>query len=435
MSVASIGKYRWFVVALLFFATTINYLDRYVMGLIKPFIEKKFLWTETDYGHIVMAFSSAYALGLLLSGRFIDRVGTKIGYAVSITIWSLAAMAHALVTTTFGFGMVRALLGFGESGNFPSAIRAVTEWFPKKERALATGIFNSGTNIGAVVAPAVVPWIAVHYGWQLAFVWTGSIGFLWLACWLLFFQVPNRSKRLTPSEYAHIHSDLQTDSQAVGRVAWLRLFRVPQTWAFVFGKFLTDPIWWFFLFWLPSYFSSSYHLDLQRIGPPIIVIYTSSSIGSIGGGWLSSWLIKRGWPVFKARKTTMLIVALCVLPVVCIQYVHNLWVIVAMISLAAACHQAWSANIFTTASDMFPKHAISSIVGIGGMAGSVGGILFPMLVGFVLDHYRLAGSINRGYNILFVVCGCAYLVAWLVMHAFAPTMKQVNLDQLSRPSC
>jgi MFS transporter, ACS family, hexuronate transporter len=431
MSIAPIGKYRWIVVVLLFFATTINYLDRYVMGLIKPYIEKRFNWTETDYSHIVIAFSSAYALGLLLSGRFIDLVGTKLGYALSIVIWSCAAMAHALVTTTLGFTAARAMLGFGESGNFPSAVRAVTEWFPKKERALATGIFNSGTNIGAVVAPAAVPWIAITYGWQQAFVWTGAIGFLWLICWLIFFHLPAKTRKLSQAEYAYIHSDDISEAGPNPKVSWIKLFTVRQTWAFVFGKFLTDPIWWFFLFWLPSYFSSSYHLNLQRIGLPIIIIYTSSTIGSIGGGWFSSWLIKEGWAVFRARKTAMLLFALGIVPVVFIQYINNLWLIVGMISLAAACHQAWSANIFTTASDMFPKNAISSIVGIGGMAGSVGGILFPILVGILLDHYKLAGNITNGYNILFVICGCAYLVAWWVMHIFSPRMEPVSPASIS----
>jgi MFS transporter, ACS family, hexuronate transporter len=425
------GNFRWWVVLLLFCATTINYLDRQVVGLLKPYIEKDFNWTETDYSHIVMAFSAAYALGLLLFGRLIDLIGTRVGYAISITVWSIAAMGHALAASTFGFGVMRSLLGLGESGNFPSAIRAVTEWFPKKERALATGIFNSGANIGAVAAPALIPWIALTYGWKEAFIWTGAIGFIWLFFWLVFYQVPAKKKKLSKAEYEHIHSDEAVGQGNQKRVSWKRLFLVKQTWAFVFGKLLTDPVWWFFLFWLPSYFSSAYHLDLKNIGLPLIVVYTATSVGSIGGGWLSSRMIRIGWPVYKARKTVMLIFALCVIPVVFIQYVHNMWLIVAMISLAAACHQAWSANIYTVASDMFPRSAISSVIGIGGMAGSVGGILFPLLVGAVLDHYKLAGNIGAGYNIIFVICGCAYLLAWLVMNYFAPTMKQVEPDQLS----
>jgi len=424
------GYVRWGVVVLLFAATTINYLDRQVIGLLKPFIEKDFNWTETDYSHIVIAFSAAYALGLLCFGRLVDLVGTRIGYVISITVWSLAAMAHALVSSTLGFGSVRALLGFGESGNFPTAIRAVTEWFPKKERALATGIFNAGANIGAVVAPAIIPWIAVNYGWKEAFVWTGAIGFIWLIFWLVFYQVPAKKKNLSKEEFTYIHSDDGGTILPQQKVTWRKLFVVRQTWAFVFGKLLTDPVWWFFLFWLPSYFSTTYHLDLKNIGLPLIVVYTATSIGSVGGGWLSSWLIKKGWPVARARKTSMFIFAICVLPVVLIQYMHNMWVIVAVISLAAACHQAWSANIYTVASDMFPKNAISSVIGIGGMAGSVGGILFPFLVGALLDHYKIAGHIGTGYNIIFVICGCAYLLAWGVMHYFAPSQKPVGTEQL-----
>jgi len=430
MSNQASGNFRWWVVVLLFAATTINYLDRQVIGLLKPYIEKDFGWSETDYSHIVIAFSAAYALGLLLFGRFIDIIGTRIGYALSITMWSIAAMAHALVSSTLGFGAVRALLGLGESGNFPSAVRAVTEWFPKKERAFATGIFNSGANIGAVAAPAIIPWLAIAYGWKQAFVWTGATGFLWLICWLLFYEVPSRKKKLSRAEYDFIHSDQDEQLGPQLKVAWGKLFTVRQTWAFVFGKLLTDPIWWFFLFWLPSYFSATYHLDLKNIGLPLIVVYTATSIGSIGGGWLSSRLIQIGWPVNKARKRSMLAFAFCVVPVIFIQYVQSMWVIVAVISLAVACHQAWSANIYTVASDMFPKNAISSVIGIGGMAGSVGGILFPFFVGAVLDHYKRAGNISSGYNLIFVICGCSYLVAWVLMHLFAPSMKRVEPEIL-----
>ncbi|MDN3547726.1 MFS transporter [Mucilaginibacter aquaedulcis] len=428
MKETKVGNYRWVVVTLLFFATTINYLDRQVIGLLKPVLEIQFHWTETDYGYIVMAFSTAYAIGLLAFGGFIDKIGTKLGYTISLIVWSIAAMLHAIVKSTFGFGVVRAALGIGESGNFPAAIKVVAEWFPKKERALATGIFNSGANIGAVVAPIMVPWILGVYGWQMAFIITGAIGFIWLIFWWIYYEIPSKHKKILKAEFDHIHSDLDA---AVGKdeskIKWVQLFGIRQTWTFVIGKFLTDPIWWFFLFWLPSYFSSTFNLDLKRPSLPLILVYTATSIGSIGGGYLSSYFIKKGWPVFKARKTSMFIFALCVLPIISAKYATNIWQAVALISLAAAAHQAWSANIFTTASDMFPKRALSSIVGIGGMAGSVGGILFPLLVGNILEFYKEAGHLTTGYNIIFLICGCAYLLAWFIMHLLSPKMKPVNL--------
>lgn len=423
-----VGNYRWVVVALLFFATTINYLDRQVIGLLKPTLEQEFNWTELDYSHIVMAFSAAYALGLLVFGKLIDKIGTKLGYSISIVIWSVAAISHALAKSTFGFGVARAALGVGEAGNFPAAIKAIAEWFPKRERALATGIFNSGANIGAVVAPIMVPAILGAYGWQEAFIITGAIGFIWLIFWLIFYEVPSRHKRLTAEEYAFIHSDSeQVVIEAKGSVSWARLLSIKQTWAFIFGKLLTDPIWWFFLFWLPSYFSSTFHLDLTKPSLPLAVVYTATTVGSIGGGYLSSYFIKKGWPVFKARKTSMLIFALCVVPIVAARYATDIWTAVGLISLAAAAHQAWSANIFTIASDVFPKRAVSSVVGIGGMAGAVGGFLFPALIGFILDTYKNAGNIVGGYNIIFIICGFAYLLAWLLMYSLAPKMKQVEV--------
>ncbi len=422
-----IGKYRWTVVALLFFATTINYLDRQVIGLLKPTLEAQFNWTEIDYSNIVMAFTAAYALGLLVFGRFIDTIGTKMGYIISIIVWSVAAMAHAAARSTFGFGAARAALGIGESGNFPAAIKAVAEWFPKKERALATGIFNSGANIGAVVAPIMVPWILGAYGWQEAFIITGAIGFIWLIFWWIFYEIPEKQRRLSQPELEYIQSDDESSDAHGEKVKWGKLFGVRQTWAFFFGKFLTDPIWWFFLFWLPSYFSTTFEIDLKKPSLELAVIYTMTTIGSIGGGYLSGYFIKKGWPVFRARKIAMLIFALCVVPIMTAQFATNVWVAVALISLAAAAHQAWSANIFTTASDMFPKKAVSSVVGIGGMAGSIGGVLFPFFVGNLLEIYKTAGNISAGYNIIFLICGCAYLVAWLVMHFFAPKMERVNL--------
>lgn len=422
--------YRWVVVALLFFATTINYLDRQVIGFLKPTLEKEFSWTEEDYSHIVIAFQVAYSLGLLAFGRFIDKLGTKLGYTLSLVVWSLAAMLHALVRTTFGFGAVRAGLGLGESGNFPAAIKVVAEWFPKKERALATGIFNSGANIGAVAAPIMIPWILGAYNWQMAFLITGAIGFVWLIFWWIFYEIPSKHKAVNQAEFDYIHSDAEdalADGEVQQKIKWVELFGVRQTWAFVVGKFLTDPIWWFFLFWLPSYFSSTFKLDLTKPSLPLVLIYTATTIGSIGGGYLSSWFIKRGMPVFKARKTAMFLFALCVLPIFAARYATNIWQAVALIGLAAAAHQAWSANIFTTASDIFPKRALSSVVGIGGMAGSVGGIIFPLIVGWVLENYKEAGNITAGYNIIFSICASIYLLAWCIMHLLTPRMKAVKL--------
>jgi MFS transporter, ACS family, hexuronate transporter len=425
-----VGNYRWVVVALLFFATSINYLDRQVVSLLKPHLEKQFQWTETDYSHIVMAFTASYALGLLVFGNFIDKIGTKLGYTISLIIWSLAAMGHAIAKSTFGFGAARVALGLGESGNFPAAIKAVAEWFPKKERALATGIFNSGANIGQVAAPIIVPWIFGVYGWQMAFFLTGAVGFIWLIFWRVFYEKPSKHKKLTAAEYEFIHSD--TEEEVIhpgdtGKVSWIKLLSLRQTWTFVAGKLLTDPIWYFFLFWLPSYFSSRFDIDLKKPSLPLAIVYTVTTIGSIGGGYLSSWFIKKGWPVFKARKIAMLIFAFCVVPIISARFASNIWQVVGLIGLAAAAHQAWSANIFTTVSDVFPKKTISSVVGIGSMAGAVGGIFFPALIGYILESNKQAGHIVLGYNIIFLICGCAYLLAWIIMHFISPKMKKVDL--------
>jgi ACS family hexuronate transporter-like MFS transporter len=423
-------NYRWVVVGLLFFATTINYLDRQVIGFLKPTLQKDFQWSEGDYGHMVIIFQTAYAVGLLCFGGLIDRWGTKLGYTVSLIIWSVGAMLHGIAKSTLGFGFARTTLGLGESGNFPAAIKVVAEWFPKKERALVTGIFNSGANIGAVVAPVMVPWILGVYGWQMAFIITGAIGFIWLIFWWFLYEIPTRHKKINAAEFDHIHSDID-EAVVTGateeKVKWVKLFGIRQTWAFVAGKFLTDPIWYFFLFWLPSYFSSTFHLDLSKPSLPLVLVYTATTVGSIGGGYLSSRLIKSGMPVFTARKTAMFIFALCVVPIFAARYATNIWQAVGLISLAAAAHQAWSANIFTTASDVFPKRAVSSVVGIGGMAGSVGGIAFPFFIGWILDSTKAAGNITAGYNIIFTICACAYLLAWLIMHLLTPRMKIVKL--------
>ncbi|AWV97709.1 MFS transporter [Arcticibacterium luteifluviistationis] len=421
--------FRWTVVILLFTATTINYLDRQVIGLLKPTLEKAFSWTEKDYSYIVMAFTAAYAFGYLIFGRIIDKIGTKIGLSVSIFVWSVAAMGHALASSTFGFAFWRVLLGAGEAGNFPASIKTVAEWFPKKDRALATGIFNAGTNIGAVIAPLFVPWILGVYGWEMAFILTGAVGFVWLIFWWIMYERPERKKGVSQEELAYINSDVEEDDtgESDEGVSWGKLFSLRQTWAYVLGKFFSDPIWWFFLFWIPSYFSDIFDLDLKKPSIHIAVLYVVATIGSVGGGYLSGYFIKKGWPIYKARKATMLIVAFAVMPIMAAKYAPSIWWAVALISLACAAHQAWSANMFTTASDMFPKKAVSSVVGIGGLAGSVGGVLFPWLVGFILDKFELAGNIGAGYNIIFIICGFAYLIAWLCMHFLAPKMTKVKL--------
>ncbi len=417
-SLEKIGSYRWTICALLFFATTINYIDRQVLGILTPVLQKDIGWNEIDYGYIVTAFQAAYAIGLLVFGRVIDKVGTKIGYTVSIALWSIAAMGHALVKTAFGFGVARFSLGLGESGNFPAAIKSTAEWFPKKERALATGIFNSGANIGAVVAPLVVPWLTLTWGWQEAFIFTGLLGFIWVVLWVWKYEIPERHKRLSKAEFAYINSD--PPEEEVVKIPWLKLLKYKQTWAFVIGKFLTDPIWWFYLYWLPKFLNERYHLDLANLGLPLVVIYTMTSVGSIGGGWLSGLFIKRGWTINKGRKIVMLISALLVVPIVFASVVPEWWAVL-LIGLAAAAHQGWSANIFTTASDMFPKKAVASVVGLGGMAGSIGGMLIATAAGFIL---QITGG---QYLALFIVCGSAYLVALLIFHMLVPKMEVAKI--------
>jgi ACS family hexuronate transporter-like MFS transporter len=431
----TIGRYRWTICALVFFATTINYLDRAVISLLKADLEKEFDWTETDYSNIVISFQIAYAVGMLLVGRFIDKVGTKIGYAVSLVVWSIACMGHAAVRSTWGFIIARAGLGLSEAGNFPAAIKATAEWFPKKERALATGIFNSGANIGAIAAPLTVPFIAEKWGWQWAFILTGSIGFIWLLFWFIYYEVPAKQKRLSQAEFDYIHSDKdeQPETEPAGvtakKLSWLQLLGFKQTWAFVIGKFLTDPIWWFYLFWLPAFLKAEYGIEGTAVVLPVALVYTMSTFGSIGGGWLPLNLIKNGMAVFKARKTSMLIYAFCVVPVVFAQVLgsYNMWFAVLIIGFAAAAHQAWSANIFTTVSDMFPKNSVASVTGIGGMAGAIGGILIARLAGLLFDHFKALDKLETGYYVMFIVCGLAYLSAWLIMHFLVPKMKRIEV--------
>jgi ACS family hexuronate transporter-like MFS transporter len=412
-----IGLYRWSICALLFFATTIIYIDRQVFGILAPVLQKDIGWNELQYGYIIMAFTAAYALGLLFVGRFIDKVGTRLGYSVATVIWSVAAMCHALVKTVFGFGLARAFLGLGESGNFPGAVKATAEWFPKKERALALGIFNSGANVGAVIAPLIVPWIAITWGWQAAFIFTGILGFIWIVLWMWIYEIPEKHKRVSKGEIEYIQSDpveIQTE-----KIPWLKLLKYRQTWAFAVGKFMTDPIWWFYIYWLPKFLNQRYGLNLTHLGLPLIVIYTMTTFGSIGGGWLSGAFIKRGWSVNNGRKVVMLICATSIVPIVFASLVPEWWAVV-LIGIATAGHQGWSANLFTSVSDMFPKKAVGSVVGLGGMAGAIGGMLIAGAAGFIL---QLTGS----YLSLFILAGAVYLPALLIFHLLVPKMEAAKL--------
>jgi MFS transporter, ACS family, hexuronate transporter len=428
-----IGNYRWRILSLVFFATTINYLDRQVISLLKDdYLEPLFKWTESDYANVVVIFQLAYAIGSLGAGWFIDKVGTKIGYAISLIVWSLAAVGHSFARSTLGFMFARGLLGVSESGNFPSALKTVAEWFPKKERALATGLFNSGANIGAIVAPLTVPLIAVAWGWQWAFVITGAIGLLWLVFWFVMYEVPKRQKKLGKEEFDYIHSDKDEAAEAQKteeKTSWAKLLTYRQTWAFAVGKFITDPVWWFYLFWLPTFLNKQFHVAKTNLMLPIAIVYTITTIGSIYGGWLSGFFMSKGWSAFRARRTAMLVFACCALPVIFVQTAGkiNMWVAVLFIGIAAAGHQAWSANLMTTPSDMFPKKTVASVAGFGWMISSLVSLCFSKFVGFVLDHFKAAGSIGTGYSIVFIYCGSAYLLAWLVFNALAPQMKRVEL--------
>ncbi len=429
-----IGNYRWTICALVFFATTVNYLDRQVISLLKSVLSTELKWDDGDYANIEIAFKLFYSFGMIIAGRVVDKLGTKKGYAMATGLWSLAAIGHAFANSAFGFMIARAALGITEAGNFPAAIKSTAEWFPKKERALATGIFNSGTNIGAIVAPLTVPLIALYWGWQWAFILTGLIGFIWLILWQMYYTSPADSKKLSKEEFDYIHSDVedqQIDEKIKEeKVPWIKLLGFRQTWAFAIGKFLTDPVWWFYLFWLPDFLQSEYKLTLIEISIPVAVVYIISTIGSVGGGYLPMALINRNMPAFKARKTSMLIFAFFVLPVILSQAAGkiNMWLAVLVIGIAAAAHQAWSANIFTTVSDMFPKKATGSVTGIGGMAGGLGGILLTWAVQKnMFVYYRSIGQIETAYYIMFAICGGAYLLAWLIMHLLVPRMNKIEL--------
>jgi MFS transporter, ACS family, aldohexuronate transporter len=435
--IAAAGHQRWLICALLFFASTVNYVDRQVIGLLKPTLQTQFGWSEIDYADIVFAFQLAYAIGLVSAGRLMDRLGARVGFAVAIVIWSVAAMAHAeaeaigriagpllaaaglaYTASVAGFIVARFALGLGEAGNFPGAIKVVAEWFPKRERALATGIFNSGTNVGALVTPLVVPWITLAWGWYWAFIATGALGFLWLAWWWVGYRAPDHSPGLTSAELAYIRSDPPEPSV---RVPWRTLLRHRETWAYALGKFLTDPVWWLYLFWIPDFLNRNHGLDLASVGPPLVVIYLVADAGSIGGGWLSSSMMKRGSSLNRARKTAMLTCAIAVIPIAFAAGARELWLAVAIISLAAAAHQGWSANLYTLVSDTFPRQAVGSVVGLGGAMGAIGGMLIAKLTGYIL---QATGS----YVPVFLIAASAYLIALAVIHILSPKLAPAALD-------
>ena len=405
-------SYRWTICALLFVVTTINYVDRQVLGILAPTLQRELHWSESQYGDVVSWFSLVYAFGFLIAGRWLDRVGVRRGFATAVIVWSVAAIGHAFARTTAAFSAARALLGLGESANFPGAIKTVAEWFPKEERALATGIFNAGTNTGAIVTPLLVPWIALTWGWRSAFIVTGSIGFLWLILWLALYRSPPASASSTEAD------------EVAERVPWIRLLGVRQTWAIVAGKLLADPIWWFYLYWLPKFLDAKYGIKLAQVALPLIVVYLVADVGSIAGGWLSSGLIKRGWTVNRARKTAMLLMALVIVPTALAPRAGTLWTAVLIVSVAAAAHQGWSANVYTLASDMFPRSAVASISGIGGFAGAMGGVLFQRVTGRILD------ANGNDYTPIFLVCGLAYVTAWSIIQILAPTLEPARLKEL-----
>jgi len=424
-------RYRWLICALLFFATTINYIDRQILSLLKPILDDELKWSNTQFGEVNAAFQGAYAVGLLGFGYLIDRFGTKLGYALSIAAWSVAAIGHALVGGVGGFFRARVALGLGEGGNFPSAIKAVALWFPRKERALATALFNAGTNVGAIVAPALIPPIADAWGWRAAFVAAGIVGLMWLALWIPLYEVPERSRRLQAEELSYIQSDREVEQSA--RLTWGSLLKYRQTWAFVAAKFLTDPVWWFFLIWLPDFFKKTRGLDIKHSWVHLVVIYSLVTALSIVGGWLPGYLVRRGLSPNRARKTGMLAFAIAVLPILAVTQVGDSAAVL-LIGLAGAAHQAWSANLFTSVSDVFPKRAVASVVGIGGMAGSLGGILFPLYSGKLLDTFQARGNVTAGYAVLFGICGSAYLIAFAVNHALAPRFEPLEIKSDLTPS-
>jgi len=416
------GRVRWTICAMLFAATSINYMDRQVIAILKPTLMKPIAqhgigMTEAGYGHIGAAFMIAYALGLILAGLFVDKVGTRVGYIVIMAVWSLSAMGHALANSVLEFGIARFSLGLGEAGNFPAAIKTVAEWFPQSERSFATGIFNSGTNVGAILAPIIVPWVTLRYGWHAAFLATGVFSALWIIVWFNKYRKPADHPTLTGAELRHIYREAA--EQMGPSTPWVKLLSIRQTWAFSIPKFLTDPIWWFFLFYLPSYFSDKFQLDLSHLGLPLVLVYSASTVGSIGGGWLPALFRRAGFSTTRSRLAAMLCCACAVVPIFLVNYVQSEWVAIALLSLATAAHQGWSANLFTTASDMFPRSAVGSVTGIGGMAGAAGGALLINYAGYILQ-------LTHSYATLFAIAASVYLIAMLILVTLAPGLRRVE---------
>jgi len=412
------GNYRWSILVLIFFATTINYVDRQVIGMLKPYIADDLGWTESGYGYIVTAFQIAYAIGLVIAGRILDKIGTKTGYAIALTIWSIAGMAHAAARSVSSFGIARFFLGLGESANFPAAVKSVAEWFPKKERALATGLFNSGSSIGAIAAPIIVTAITLHYGWQWAFIITGASGFIWIIFWLIFYKIPENHSKLSEAEYLYIHSDQENVNEKP--MLWRNIIGYKQTMAICLSRFVTDWVWWFFLFWGPAFLNKTFGINLKETVLPLIIIYTVSGIGGISMGWLSSFFIKSGKSIDYARKTSILICALIVLPIIAAPKIEDLWIVTGLISLAAAAHMGWASNIFTVVSDIFPKKAVGTVVGLSGFAGAIGGALAASLVGLVLES-------TDSYFLILSVAGLSYLIAWAILKLMIPQIEQIKL--------
>ena len=444
-------NYRWTIVSLLFFATTINYLDRQVLSLLYPMLQDKFKWTNSQYANIASAFQFTYAVSLLFAGRIIDQLGTKRGYAWAIVVWSIGAMVHAwaipigdflvgilgligltaVPVSVLGFMFSRALLGIGEAGNFPAAIKVTAAYFPKHERSFATGIFNSGANIGAVLAPLSVPWIAATWGWEMAFVLIGGVGFIWLIFWWKYYAPPALQKRVSAKELAYIQQDAENETDEKEnnqKVKWTKLFRYKQTWSFSIGKFLTDGVWWFFLFWLPAYLKEKYGMSATEMALPLVVLYSMVMVGSIAGGWFPAYFVKKGMNVYEGRLKAMFVIALFPLVVLAAQplgYI-SFWIPVILIGIGSSAHAAWSANIFTTVSDMVPNKAIGSVVGIGGMAGGIGGVLTTKIGGALFDYYKAKGNIETGYLIMFSFCAIAYILAWIIMKSLVPKFNKIE---------
>ena len=425
---ARVGRYRWVIVALLFTAATINYVDRQILGVLKGTLQKELGFNEIDYGNIVTAFQAFYALGMVTMGRIMDRMGTKRGFSIAFSLWSIAAVAHAAVGGVFGLAGARAALGLGEAGMFPGSLKAISEWFPKKERSFATGVFNSGTNIGAIVCPLVVPWILSvwgdNVGWRAAFALTGGVGALWIIAWLWLYTPLATNTRVTAEERAYIQAE---PPPPLMKISLFKLIPHRQTWAFALGKFMIDPFWWLYLFWVPDFLKRNHGVNVLQVGPPLVTIYLISDVGSIAGGWLSSNLMSRGWTANAARKTTMLICAICVSPIVFATQTHSLWVAVLLIGLATAAHQGFSANLYTITTDMFPQQAVGSVVGFGGMAGAIGGMFIAQIAGRVLEY-------TKSYKSLFFMAASAYLLALLSIHLLAPRLEAARLDDAGAKS-